>query len=207
MGVKLLGKIKIHEIAKELDLTSKEVIEKANSLGIKVSSHLSSIDDEMADKIKESFGKKSSNKVEDRDSKKKDNKKKDDKKNTTPVIIRREVIVTEDNQKEQEKPKTNKGDIGFVERNKNQDYNIVYRNKTTKPTNSTPSLPFGFFNIFNKNCPILCITRNIRVISFFITKPLLLLTLLIWLNFFYSWVKLVIYKVCYKITDHSNYSK
>ena len=32
MGVKLLGKIKIHEIAKELNLSSKEIINKANEL-------------------------------------------------------------------------------------------------------------------------------------------------------------------------------
>ena len=34
MGVKLLGKMKIHEIAKELGLTSKDVIAKANELGM-----------------------------------------------------------------------------------------------------------------------------------------------------------------------------
>ena len=34
MGVKLLAKIKIHEMAKEMGLTSKEIIEKANELGI-----------------------------------------------------------------------------------------------------------------------------------------------------------------------------
>ena len=32
MGVNLLGKIKIHEIAKKLDLTSKEVLEVANRI-------------------------------------------------------------------------------------------------------------------------------------------------------------------------------
>ena len=129
-----MGKVKIHEIAKDLDLTSKEVIEKANSLGIKVSSHLSSIDDNDANQIIESFGKnitkKSENKSED---KKKDNKKKDEKKNGSPVIIRREVIVTEESKKVDEKPKTNHNDIGFVERKKNQDYNIVYREKKAKP--------------------------------------------------------------------------
>ena len=55
MGVNLLGKTKVHEIAKELGLTSKEVIERANSLGIKVSSHLSSVEDDAIIKIKESF--------------------------------------------------------------------------------------------------------------------------------------------------------
>ncbi len=131
-----MGKIKVHEIAKELGLTSKEIIEKANSLGIKVASHLSSLEDEDVNKIKEGFGKKSAKKEEKKtksDDIKKDSKKKEDKKNASPVIIRREVIVSEENKKVDEKPKSNKGDIGFVERKKNQDYNIVYRNKTTKP--------------------------------------------------------------------------
>ena len=130
-----MGKIKIHEIAKELDLTSKEVIEKANSLGIKVSSHLSSVQDEDANKIREAYGSQTSkgdNKKK-KEEKMTDNKKNNDKKGSTPVIIRREVIVTEENKKVEEKPKTGQSDIGFVERKKNQDYNIVYRNKTTKP--------------------------------------------------------------------------
>ena len=55
MGVKLLGKIKIHEIAKEVGLNSKEVIKIANDLGIGVTSHLSSVDDEQAAKIKENI--------------------------------------------------------------------------------------------------------------------------------------------------------
>lgn len=45
-----MGKIKIHEIAKELDLTSKEVIERAVKLGIDVKNHMSSVDDELAKK-------------------------------------------------------------------------------------------------------------------------------------------------------------
>ena len=132
-----MGKVKIHEIAKELGLTSKEVIEKANGLGIKVSSHLSSVEDEDAEKIRKSFGQKSVKQNEKKktkeENKKDDKKKKDENKNAIPVIIRREVIVTENNKKADEKPKTSQGDIGFVERKKNQDYNIVYRNKTTKP--------------------------------------------------------------------------
>ena len=59
MGVNLLGKIKIHEIAKELGLTSKQIIEKANSLGIDVSSHMSSVDEEQAKRIKDSLSGKS----------------------------------------------------------------------------------------------------------------------------------------------------
>ena len=41
MGVKLLGKIKIHEIAKKLNLTSKEILDVAKQLNIEAKSHLS----------------------------------------------------------------------------------------------------------------------------------------------------------------------
>ena len=53
MGVKLLGKIKIYEIAKKLNLTSKEVLEVAQELDIDVKSHLSGIEEEEAKKIEE----------------------------------------------------------------------------------------------------------------------------------------------------------
>ena len=51
MGVMLLGKIKIYEIAKKLDLTSKEVLEMAQKLNIQVKSHMSSVEEEEAKKI------------------------------------------------------------------------------------------------------------------------------------------------------------
>ena len=51
MGVTLLGKIKIHEIAKKLNKSSKEIIEVANRLNINAKSHLSGIEEEEAKKI------------------------------------------------------------------------------------------------------------------------------------------------------------
>ncbi len=50
-----MGKIKIHEIAKLLGLGSKEVVAKAQELGIEATSHLSSVEEEQANKIKASF--------------------------------------------------------------------------------------------------------------------------------------------------------
>lgn len=140
-----MAKIKIHEIAKKIGLTSKEIIEKANELGINVKSHLSSIEEEQAEKIEKSFANKKESKKNDKDknqgkekSKSKDDKKdfgKDKKKQQeTPVIIRREVIVSEAEPEEKSnKKQENKNNIGFVERNKNKNYNIVYRNKQQKP--------------------------------------------------------------------------
>ena len=171
-----MGKIKIHEIAKEIGLTSKEVITKANELGIEVASHMSSVEEKQAEEIKKSL-KKDNNKEEKaevrkevtekktqketakkdmaeketgkkemtnkEEAKKEENKKettkketskKETKAGTTPVIIRREVILAdEEKETKQAKPQASRSDVGFVERKKNQDYNIVYRNKPTKP--------------------------------------------------------------------------
>lgn len=118
-----MGKIKIYELAKELNLTSKEVIEKANKLGIEAKTHMSTIDETQAKKIKEQFVKKPAEKPAKKEEKK------------APVIIRRKVIITEDEKKENKNSniETKNKQVGFVERNKNADYNIVYRNKPTKP--------------------------------------------------------------------------
>ena len=127
-----MGKKKIHEIAKELDLTSKELIEKAKALGIEVKNHLSSVDEDIVTKIKNNL--KKGNKKEET----KDDKKTKRDKNETPVIIRREVIINEEEAKknvteEKTKENHNKKELGFVERKQNKDFNIVYRNKPTKP--------------------------------------------------------------------------
>ena len=129
----LLGKIKLYDIAKELNLTSKEVLEIAKKLKIDAKSHLSAVDETDAVKIKESV-KNQKPKKEDR----KPEKSKTDK-NETPVIIRREVIISEEEiakREEEEKKKKieeHKKQVGFVERNTKKDFNIVYRNKPTKP--------------------------------------------------------------------------
>ena len=52
-----MGKIKIHEIAKKMGLTSKEVLEKAKSLNFDVKSHLSAVTDEEAKKLEEELRK------------------------------------------------------------------------------------------------------------------------------------------------------
>ncbi len=151
MGVKLLGKIKIHEIAKKLGLTSKEIIEKATKLGIDVKNHLSSVEEDVAKKIEESFkvGDKQTKKSDKEDASSKEKKKKSEK-TDSPVIIRREVIISEEEiakREEEEKKKKmeeHKKQVGFVERNTNKDYNIVYRNKPTKPL--TVSELFGLKN-------------------------------------------------------------
>ena len=125
MGVKLLGKIKIHEIAKKVGLTSKEVIEKAKELGIAVTSHLSTVEDEQAVRLEQAL---SNDKIKNVGKKEKKVKEKEIE---TPVIIRRELIISDDDKKtekqQENKHSDNRKDVGFVEREKNQNYNIVYR--------------------------------------------------------------------------------
>ena len=141
MGVKLLGKIKLHEIAKKIGLTSKEVVEKARELGFEAKSHLSGVDEEQAKLIEEAFKNKKNKSVDKKNEGIKETKtektNKKEKKNDAPVIIRREVIISdeeEEKRKQEQKQKEQKtSHVGFVERNRNNDYNIVYRNKPTKP--------------------------------------------------------------------------
>ena len=143
-----MGKIKIYEIAKKLDLTSKEVLEMAQNLNIDVKSHMSGVDEEETKKIENSFSKNQKQEQptkKDQTAKQKQPAKQEQAAKTTtapkkeekaPVIIRREVIVTdEENDKKQEdkKQENRNSNMGFVERKQNKDFNIVYRNKPNKP--------------------------------------------------------------------------
>ena len=139
-----MGKIKIYDIAKKYDLPSKEVLEIAQKLNIDVKSHLSGVEDEEAKKIEEAL--KSGNKAEKQEKKtekkaekpaSKKGKQEAKKEEKAPVIIRREVIISEEEEKEKKKEKEKKQEkknsVGFVERKQNKDYNIVYRNRPSKP--------------------------------------------------------------------------
>ena len=119
-----MGKIKIHEIAKKLGVNSKEVLEKAQELGLDVKTHMSSVDENDAKKIEAKF---SNVNIKKEVKEKRDN----------PVIIRREVIMTDSDMAKKEETKKEQAkrdrEIGFIERQRKTDYNIVYRNKPTKP--------------------------------------------------------------------------
>ena len=115
-----MGKIKIHELAKKLGLNSKEVIDKAMELGIEAKTHLSSIDEEDAKKIEAKLKGASKKEVQ-------------EKVQSGPVIIRRQVIMTEPEPEKKEVNKKENRQVGFIEKERKKDYNIVYRNRPTKP--------------------------------------------------------------------------
>ena len=121
-----MAKIKIYEIAKELNVDNKSIIDAANKIGLTVKSHLSAIEEDEAKKIRDTFIPKAAVKEE------KKVKSNNNEIARGPVIIRREVIVNEEKATPvKEKPKNN---IGFNNaRNRSNDYNIVYREKQAKP--------------------------------------------------------------------------
>ena len=138
-----MGKIKIHELAKNIGIGNKELLEIAKKIGMTVKSHLSAITDEEA-KALEKAAKSQSPKVEKNEKQEKVEKAEKQEK-SNPVIIRRAVIISDDEeskkQEEKRKERERNNNIGFVENRRNTDYNIVYRNKPTKP--KTVSELFG----------------------------------------------------------------
>ena len=132
-----MGKMKIHELAKQVGKTSKEIIAIAQELGIQVKSHLSSIEEDDAKKIEDKIG---GAKVSEKKENKPKKEVKKEKNAEEPVIIRRHVIISdeevnkrEEEEKKKKQEKQRNSNIGFVEKNRNKDYNIVYRNKPNKP--------------------------------------------------------------------------
>ena len=116
-----MNKAKVHEIAKKMGVNSKEVIEKATELGIDAKTHLSIIDESDAKRIEDKIL---------------EGKKETGEKKSGPVIIRREVIMADHEvvqKRETVKKEEPRKEVGFVERDRKRDYNIVYRNKPTKP--------------------------------------------------------------------------
>ena len=122
-----MEKIKIHELAKKLGVETKKVLDAAKQAEIDAKSHLSSITEEEAMKLEKIL--KGVSKTKSMENKKD--------KNDGPVIIRRAVIINDEEEKKEEerrkKEQSRKKDVGFIENKRNKDYNIVYRDKPTKP--------------------------------------------------------------------------
>ena len=96
-----MSKIRVYELAKELEMTSKELIEKVVDLNLNINSHMSSLDEEEAILIKEL--------IEEENKKVKDLKKKNNKQNKTKEdkgenTIEKEEIKNTMNEKEKNIP-------------------------------------------------------------------------------------------------------
>lgn len=130
-------KRKIYEIANELNLPSKEVVEVAQKLNIDVKSHLSTVTEEeitkMTNKLK---GNKSDIKNEKENNVVNKKAKSMKKEVEEPVIIRRNVIVSEEKTKKNDEiKKKSNNEFGKVQKKNHtqNDFNIVYRERSKKP--------------------------------------------------------------------------
>ncbi len=148
-----MGKLKVHELAKELNLSNAEMLEKIKSLGGEVKSHLSVVEDEIVEKIRNAATKK---KVV-----------KEEKKQEQMHIIRRNVRVinTSDEGKQINEITTNiAGDIkksyqetsnkNFGNRNNNRGENSNQRSNSSNRVNNFSR------NRFATNRNNIVITRN-----------------------------------------------
>lgn len=134
-------KRKIYEIANELNLPSKEVVEVAQKLNIDVKSHLSTVTEEEITKITNKLkGNKVSSNIVNSENKENNvvNKKAKNMKKEVeePVIIRRNVIVSEEKTKKRDEVnKKSNNEFGKVQKKNHSqnDFNIVYRERSKKP--------------------------------------------------------------------------
>ncbi len=133
-----MGKMKVHELAKELNMTSKELVEKLIELKYDVKSHLSILEDSDVEKIRKQF-KNVSKKVEVAPKEDKTAAKKE-KKPIAPVIIRREVtrIETVEEPKKTDIRREPRNDLGVVQRRTDTSMNIKYRTPPRKIATITP---------------------------------------------------------------------
>lgn len=137
-----MDKIKVHELAKEINVTSNDILNIAKKLKIELKSHLSSITEEDAKKIKDSLvnNAKNKKKVNMKDSKN-DIKENKAKKEEKPFVVRRAVIMEEDHT---EKKEVKEEKYGKIAKKNKGDYNIVYKKEEEKPMSI--SQLFGLVN-------------------------------------------------------------
>ena len=143
-----MGKIKVYELAKELNLSNTEMLDRLNKLGISVKSHLSTLEDSDVEKVK-GTGKKTV---------------KEEKKPEQMHIIRRNVRVinTSDEGKQVNEITTNIA--GDIKKSYQETSNRPARNNNrndsqqSKPRNNNNS--FDRRNRFQTNRSNIVITRN-----------------------------------------------
>ena len=109
MGVNLLGKMKLYELAKELNLASKDLLKIASENGIEVKSHLSSLDDDQIEKLKDSVSNSSSTETKKSTSKK--DSKESEKKSTSKKSSKEVKTIESKEQKDLDLSKNSKSTI------------------------------------------------------------------------------------------------
>ena len=104
--------MRVHELAKELNTNSKELIEKLKTLNIEVKNHMTVLEEDTIEKVSKLYGKEEpSKKGNEGKSMQNETKNPTKKKKDEPRIIRREIVRVEEpiEEKKPEEP------IGFIE--------------------------------------------------------------------------------------------
>ncbi len=147
-----MGKLKVYELAKEMNLSNTEMLEKINKLGINVKSHLSTLEESEVNKIKGI-----------------DNKKavKEEKKQEQLHIIRRNVRVINSSEEGKEVKEITTNATGDIKRSSQSVSNKTQNNRTENKVdnrnnnqNKNRNNSFDRRNRFQNNRNNIVITRN-----------------------------------------------
>lgn len=134
-----MGRIKVHELAKELNMTSKELMDKLIKLNYNVKSHLSTLEEDEVEKIKKQLKENNFNSASNGKNEKDIPKK--EKKPIAPVIIRREVTRIESSNpqiKRMDSKESSRDELGVVQRRTDTSMNIKYRTPPRQIGSITP---------------------------------------------------------------------
>ena len=154
-----MGKLKVYELAKEMNLSNTEMLDKLNKMGISVKSHLSTLEESEVNKIKGN-GKKAV---------------KEDKKQEQVHIIRRNVrVINTDNEGKEIKEITTNiaGDIKRSTQQTRTNNRVDNRNNNSNNTqNRNKNNSFDRRNRFQNNRNNIVITRNGKPVEKTEPKP------------------------------------
>lgn len=134
-----MGRMKVHELAKELNMTSKELMDKLIKLNYNVKSHLSMLEEDEVEKIKKQLKENNFNSTSNGKNEKDIPKK--EKKPIAPVIIRREVTRIESSNpqiKRMDSKESSRDELGVVQRRTDTSMNIKYRTPPRQIGSITP---------------------------------------------------------------------
>ena len=153
-----MGKLKVYELAKEMNLTNQEMIEKLKNIGVEVKSHLSTVEDSVVEKLKGGASKKA------------DKAPKEEKKQEQMHIIRRNVRVINTSETGSEVNEITSTAYGNIKKSyqtntrpaKSQasQQTRPMNNNNSQNKNRTNNNPYANRNRFQNNRNNIVITRN-----------------------------------------------
>ena len=153
-----MGKLKVYELAKEMNLTNQEMIEKLKNIGVEVKSHLSTVEDSVVEKLKGGASKKA------------DKAPKEEKKQEQMHIIRRNVRVINTSETGSEVNEITSTADGNIKKSyqtntrpaKSQasQQTRPMNNNNSQNKNRTNNNPYANRNRFQNNRNNIVITRN-----------------------------------------------